>query len=144
MASIKKLYTTEASEDGVDVPIGEVGEEASGSIRIRGADSVHVRNAVESANRKMYKRIRAIDKNIPDENRDDFIEKHKADCRQESIVSIFKSWTFDEEFCEKEIMEFVKQSPSLAEGLMSISEDNARFFMMRREASENGSAQSKG
>lgn len=128
--TMEMFYTRERANEGIEVPLYTPdGQKTEHWMRIRGVDSDAFRLA-EADSRRDAMRIAAIE----DEKER---SKEIAEAKLRLIAALVMDWSFDEECNEKNVIEFLRQAPQIADVIDQIAGKRALFFAKKSSSSQN-------
>jgi len=125
---MEAFFTRERANEGVEVPLYTPdGTKSQHWIRIRGVDSDAFREAEANSKRDAF-RVASIE---------DTVERAKAiqDAKLNLIASLVISWSFEKECTPKNVKEFFRQAPQIADAVDQVASKRALFFAKRSSSS---------
>jgi len=124
MGSFKTLNTREKANEGVKIPLVALdGSETGEHLIIRSVDSDAFREA-EAEGRRDALRAAQVES----------IEERKNMARESTTrmhVALIKAWSFDEDFNEENVRDFLQGSPQIADLIDQLS-SNRRLFIEKK------------
>lgn len=128
--NIEDFFTREKANEGIELPLYAPGsKEPSGHwLRVRGVDSDEFRAANVASQRNLRS---ALDGNkVPD-------EQFHIDQKRLLVASLVAGWSFDTEFNQENLLNFLKNAPQIEEAVNQIATRRNLFFNNGSTASTN-------
>lgn len=142
MNDIQELYSLDAEEEGVKLPVGPpASKKPTGWIRIRGAGSQACRDARTRVRRRRLRetsRLRTED--APPHEIEEAEDRIAREGELEVIASLVIDWSFDTPCTPEAIKELLLKAPKIADRIDIVSGEESLFFAFKRSESNDTSA----
>lgn len=126
------FFTSDKAEEGRKLPLyAPSGEKTEHWLIVRGIDSDTFKRAEAKAKREGAK-LAELETEA---------ERHEKirELQRRSVASLISAWSFDLEFTEKNVINFLKKAPQIEEAVNSFSARRTLFFAKESKTSTSGS-----